>query len=62
MVAPLDNLIRSLSKLPGLGRRSAERAALALLRNPDLLLDTLLRYKMHARMFVVVRFVVGLHR
>ncbi len=41
MVPPVDNLIRSLSKLPGLGRRSAERAALALLRKPELLLDTL---------------------
>ncbi len=49
MVAPLDNLIRSLSKLPGLGRRSAERAALALLRNPDLLLDTLVTALQDAR-------------
>jgi len=41
MVAPVDNLIRSLSKLPGLGRRSAERAALALLRRPEALLTPL---------------------
>jgi recombination protein RecR len=41
MVPPVDNLIRALAKLPGLGRRSAERAALALLRKPELLLDTL---------------------
>ena len=34
MVPPVDNLIRALAKLPGLGRRSAERAALALLRKP----------------------------
>jgi len=41
MVPALDNLIRVLSKLPGLGRRSAERAALALVRKPDALLDPL---------------------
>ena len=41
MVPPIDNLIRALAKLPGLGRRSAERAALALIRKPELLLDTL---------------------
>jgi len=41
MVAPIDSLIRALSKLPGLGRRSSERAALALVRKPELLLDTL---------------------
>lgn len=41
MVSPVDNLIRSLAKLPGLGRRSAERAALALLRRPDVLLTPL---------------------
>lgn len=41
MVAPVSNLIRALSRLPGLGRRSAERAALALLRRPEQLLDDL---------------------
>jgi len=41
MVPPVDNLIRILSKLPGLGRRSAERAALALIRKPDVLLAPL---------------------
>ena len=41
MVLPIDNLIRALAKLPGLGKRSAERAALALIRKPELLLDTL---------------------
>lgn len=35
MVEPVNNLIRALSKLPGLGRRSAERAALALVRKPE---------------------------
>lgn len=39
MVTPIDNLIRALSKLPGLGRRSAERAALALVRKPELALS-----------------------
>ena len=38
---PLDNLVRSLARLPGLGRRSAERAALALVRDPDGLLEAL---------------------
>lgn len=49
MVPPVDNLIRSLAKLPGLGRRSAERAALALLRKPELLLDTLVSALQEAR-------------
>ena len=41
MIPAVDNLIRALSKLPGLGRRSAERAALALMRRPEALLDPL---------------------
>jgi len=41
MVTPLDNLVRTLARLPGLGRRSAERAALALVRRPEQLLDEL---------------------
>lgn len=49
MVAPVDNLIRALAKLPGLGKRSAERAALALLRKPELLLDTLVSALQEAR-------------
>lgn len=49
MVPPIDNLIRSLAKLPGLGRRSAERAALALIRKPELLLDTLVLALQEAR-------------
>lgn len=42
MVPALDTLIHALARLPGLGRRSAERAALALVRKPDLILDPLL--------------------
>lgn len=49
MVPPVDNLIRALAKLPGLGRRSAERAALALIRKPELLLDTLAAALQEAR-------------
>ncbi len=45
----LDSLIRALSRLPGLGRRSAERAALALVRRPDPLLDDLVRALQQAR-------------
>jgi len=41
MATPLDNLIHALSRLPGLGRRSSERAALALVRRPEQLLDAL---------------------
>ena len=41
MLAPLDPLERALARLPGLGRRSAGRAALALLRDPERLLDPL---------------------
>lgn len=43
MVQPVDDLIRALSKLPGLGRRSAERAALAIVRKPDQLSDPLMQ-------------------
>ena len=39
MLAPLETLVRNLSHLPGLGRRSAGRAALALVREPERLLD-----------------------
>lgn len=41
MSQPLDDLVHALSRLPGLGKRSAERAALALARRPDDLLDGL---------------------
>ncbi len=43
MLEPVDNLIRALSRLPGLGRRSAERAALALISKPDQLAAPLLQ-------------------
>ena len=33
MESPIDTLVRALSRLPGLGRRSAERAAFALVRD-----------------------------
>ena len=41
MIAPLEDLERALSKLPGLGRRSASRAALALVREPARLMEPL---------------------
>lgn len=41
MIAPIEDLTRALARLPGLGRRSASRAALALLREPERLLDPL---------------------
>lgn len=41
MLEPIDILVKNLSRLPGLGRRSAGRAALALLREPERLLDPL---------------------
>ncbi|MEI6211344.1 MAG: recombination mediator RecR [bacterium] len=50
--APLDTLIRALARLPGLGRRSAERAALALVRRPDQLLDDLVLALQQARQSV----------
>ena len=46
---PLDTLIRALARLPGLGRRSAERAALALVRRPEPLLDDLVLALQQAR-------------
>jgi recombination protein RecR len=49
MSPQIDSLIRALSKLPGLGRRSAERAALALLRRPDTLMDGLIEALREAR-------------
>ena len=41
MIAPIDDLERCLARLPGLGRRSASRAALALVREPARLLEPL---------------------
>lgn len=43
MLAPIETLERALARLPGLGHRSAGRAALALLREPDRLLDPLVQ-------------------
>ena len=39
--APIAELERCLSRLPGFGRRSASRAALALVREPERLLRPL---------------------
>nr|WP_191062210.1 recombination mediator RecR [Geminicoccus harenae] len=39
----MDELIKRLARLPGLGPRSARRAALALLKRQDTLLDPLIR-------------------
>ena len=41
MIGPIQELERCLSKLPGLGRRSAGRAALALVREPARLMEPL---------------------
>ena len=41
MIAPIEDLTRALARLPGLGRRSAARAALSLLREPARLLEPL---------------------
>lgn len=41
MLAPIQELETALSKLPGLGRRSAQRAALALVREKERLLKPL---------------------
>ncbi len=49
MLPHLDNLVHALSMLPGFGRRSSERAALALVRRPETLLDTLVRALIEAR-------------
>ncbi len=49
MLPALDNLVHALSKLPGFGRRSSERAALALVRRPESLLDNLVRALEEAR-------------
>ncbi len=42
MIAPVDELEKCLSKLPGFGRRSAQRAALSLVRDPARLLEPLM--------------------
>lgn len=43
MLAPVDELEKCLAKLPGFGRRSAQRAALALFREKERLLKPLVR-------------------
>jgi recombination protein RecR len=48
-ITALDELVRALARLPGLGRRSAERAALALVRRPDELLSDLVQALQQAR-------------
>ena len=53
MLPPIDDLARALGKLPGLGRRSAGRAALAMLREPERLLDPLVDALRAARESVV---------
>ena len=53
MLEPVEELVRSLSRLPGLGRRSAGRAALALLREPERMLDPLVGALKSAREEVV---------
>ncbi|MBR4653052.1 MAG: recombination protein RecR [Kiritimatiellae bacterium] len=53
MLAPIEDLVRNLARLPGFGRRSAGRAALALLREPDRLLEPLVLALRTARDSVV---------
>lgn len=53
MESPIENLERALSRLPGFGRRSAQRAALALVRSPETLADPLARALAAARENVV---------
>jgi len=49
MTNAFENLSRQLSRLPGLGRKSAERAALGLVRQSNGLLDSLLEALQQAR-------------
>lgn len=49
MLPALDNLVHALARLPGFGKRSSERAALALVRRPETLLDSLVRALEEAR-------------
>jgi len=53
MLEPVEELVYALSRLPGLGRRSAGRAALALLREPERMLDPLVLALKKAREEVV---------
>ena len=49
MIEPIDTLEKCLARLPGLGRRSAARAALALVREPARLMEPLLEALESAR-------------
>ena len=49
MIEPIDSLEKCLARLPGFGRRSAARAALALVREPSRLLDPLVEALRSAR-------------
>ena len=49
MTGPIDELEKALAKLPGFGRRSAARAALALVREPARLADPLVEALRSAR-------------
>jgi len=49
VIPPVDELEKCLAKLPGLGRRSASRAALALVKEPLRLLEPLEAALRHAR-------------
>lgn len=42
-LAPFDRLVRALSRLPGVGRKSAERMAVKLVRDGDALIDEMVR-------------------
>ena len=41
MLEPLENLVKTIARLPGVGSRSARRAAMALVREPARLLEPL---------------------
>jgi len=49
VIGPVDELEKCLARLPGLGRRSASRAALALVKEPVRLLEPLEAALRHAR-------------
>ena len=53
MIGPIEDLTRALARLPGLGRRSASRAALALLKEREKFLDPLIWALRAARESVV---------
>ena len=53
MTGPIEDLVQALSRLPGLGRRSAGRAALALLKEQERILDPLVWSLKNAREKVI---------